>query len=69
MFSQQFLYTQNVVLENIFIHNFDYLCMVGSITIHVGRCYCLVISNTLVFVADVIALADVIVMFVCYFSY
>ena len=37
--------------------------MVGSITIHVDRCYCLVISNTLVFVADVIALADVIAIF------
>ena len=37
--------------------------MVDSIAIHVGRCYCLVISYTLVFVADVIALKDVIAMF------
>ena len=48
---------------------FDYLCMFGSITIHVGRCYCLVISNTLVFVADVIALADFIAMFLCVVSF
>ena len=50
------------VWENIFIYNFDYLCMVGGIAIHVGRCCCLVILHTLVFVADVIALADVIAM-------
>ena len=66
VFPAIFIHTK-CVWENIFIYNFDYLCMVGSITIHVGRCYCLVISNTLVFVADVIALADVIAMFVCYF--
>ena len=62
VFPAIFLHTK-CVRENIFIYNFDYLCMVGSITIHVGRCYCLVISNTLVFVAVVIALADVIAIF------
>ena len=62
VFPAIFLHTK-CVWENIFIYNFDYLCMVGSITIHVGRCYWLVISNTLVFVVDVIALADVIAMF------
>ena len=68
VFPAIFIHTK-CVWENIFIYNFNYLCMVGSITIHVGRCYCLVISNTLVFVADVIALADVIAMFVCCFFY
>ena len=61
VFSAIFLHTK-CVQENIFFYNFDYLCMVGSITIHVGRCYCLVLPNTLS-VADVIALADVIAMF------
>ena len=51
------------VQENIFLYNFEYLCMVGIITIHVGRCYCHVLPNTLCFVADVTALADVIAMF------
>ena len=37
--------------------------MDGIITKHVGRCYCLILTNTLWFVADVIALADVIAMF------
>ena len=64
VFSATFIHTK-CVWENIFIYNFDYLCMISSIIIHVGRCYCLVISYTLVFVADVIALADVIAMFVC----
>ena len=62
VFPAIFIHTK-CVWENIFIYNFDYLCMVGSIAIHVGRCYCLVISHTLVFVADVIALTDVIAMF------
>ena len=43
--------------------------MIGSITIHVGRCYCLIISYTLVFVADVIVLADVIAIFLCVVSF
>ena len=62
VFPAIFIHTK-CVSENIFIYNFDYLCMVDSIAIHVGRCYCLVISNTLVFMAEVIA------MFVCCFFY
>ena len=61
VFQAIFIHTK-CVWENIFIYNYDYLCMDGSITIHVGRCCCLVISHTLVFVADVIALADVTAM-------
>ena len=49
--------------ENVFLYNFQYLCMVGIITIHVGRCYCLILNKHALFVADVIALADVIAMF------
>ena len=41
--------------------------MVGIITIHVGRCYCLIYQTH--FVADVIALADVIAMFLCVVSF
>ena len=37
--------------------------MVGVITIHVGRSYCLEDVNTLTIVADVTALADVFAMF------
>ena len=48
---------------NVFLYNFQYLCMVGIITIHVGRCYCLILTNTLCLWPDVIALADVIAMF------
>ena len=62
VFPASFLHT-NCVQENIFLYNFEYLCMVGSITIHVGRCYCNILPNTLCFVADVIASADVIAMF------
>ena len=47
-------------MGNVIIHDFDFSCMVGSISILVGRCYCLVVTYTLVFVADVIALVDVI---------
>ena len=43
--------------------------MVGVITIHVGRFYCLKDVNTLDIVADVIALADVIAMFYVLFLY
>ena len=43
--------------------------MVGVITIHVGRSYCLEDVNTLNIVADVIALADVIAMFYVLFLY
>ena len=35
------------VWENVFLYNFQYLYMVGVITIHVGRCYCLNFINTL----------------------
>ena len=62
VFPAIFLHTK-CVLENIFLYNFEYLCMVGSITIHVGRCYCHILPSTLCFVANVIALADVIAMF------
>ena len=57
------------VWENVFLYNFQYLCMVGVITIHVGRFYCLEDVNTLNIVADVIALADVIAMFYVLFLY
>ena len=57
------------VWENVFLNNFKYLCMVGVITIHVGRCYCLGHGNTHNIVADVIALADVIAMFYMLFHY
>ena len=43
------------VWENVFLYNFQYLCMVGVITIHVGRSYCLEDMNTLNIVTDVIA--------------
>ena len=43
--------------------------MAGVTTIHVGRSYCLEYVNTLYIVADVIALADVIVMFYVLFLY
>ena len=46
--------------ENVFLYDFQYLCMVGVITIHAGRSYCFEDVNTLNIVADVIALADVI---------
>ena len=59
VFPAIFLHTK-CVWENIFLYNFEYFCMVGSITIHAGRCYCHILPNTLCFVADVIALADVI---------
>ena len=62
VFPAIFLHTK-CMWENVCLYNFEYLCMVGSITIHVGRCYCLVLPNTLCFVADVIDLADVIAMF------
>ena len=62
VFPAIFLHTK-CVWENIFLYNFEYLCKVDSITIHVGRCYCHILPNTLCFVADVIALADVIAMF------
>ena len=55
--------------ENVFLYNFQYLCMVGVITIHVGRSICLEDVNTLNIVADVIALADVISMFYVLFLY
>ena len=41
--------------------------MVGVITIHAGRSYCLEDMNTLNIVVDVIALADVIAMCMCCF--
>ena len=56
-------------MGNVFLYNFQYLCMVGVITIHVGRFYCLEDVNTLNIVADVIALADVIAMFYMLFLY
>ena len=62
VFPAIFLHTK-CVWEDIFFYNFEYLCMVSSITIHVGRCYCLVLPNMLCLVTDVIALADVIAMF------
>ena len=43
--------------------------MVGVITIHVGRFYCLKDVNTLDIVADVIALADVIAIIYVLFLY
>ena len=43
--------------------------MVGVITIHVDRFYCLKDVNTLNIVADVIALSDVIAMFYMLFLY
>ena len=43
--------------------------MVGVITIHVGRSYCLEDVNTLNIVVDVIALADVIAMLYVLFLY
>ena len=43
--------------------------MVGVITMHVARFYCLEDLNTLTIVADVIALADVIAMFYVLFLY
>ena len=55
VFPAIFLHTK-WVRENIFLYNFEYLCMVGSITIHVGRCYWHILPNTLCFVADVIAM-------------
>ena len=57
------------VWENVFLYNFQYLCMAGVTTIHVGRSYCLEYVNTLYIVADVIALADVIAMFYVLFLY
>ena len=45
------------------------LCMVGVITICVGRFYCLGDVNTLNIAADVIALTDVIAMFYMLFLY
>ena len=57
------------VWENVFLYNFQYLCMVGVITIHLGRSYCLKDVNTLNIVADVTALADVIAMFYVLFLY
>ena len=68
VFPAIFLHTK-CVWENIFLYNFECLCMVGSITIHVGRCYCHILPNTLCFVADVIALADIIAMFCVLFLY
>ena len=55
------------VWENVFLYNFQYLCIVGVITIHVGRCSCLNFINIFI-VADVIALADVIAIF-CVISF
>ena len=43
--------------------------MVGVITIHVGRSYCLEDVNILNIVVDVIALADVITMLYVLFLY
>ena len=43
-------------MGNVFLYNFQYSCMVGVITIHVGRFYCLEDVNTLDIVADVICL-------------
>ena len=40
VFPATFELTQGV-WENVFLYNFQCLCMVGVITIHVGRCYCL----------------------------
>ena len=57
------------VWENAFLYNFQYLCMVGVIIIHVGRFYCLEDVNTFNIVADVIALADVIAMFYMLYLY
>ena len=37
--SQQLFYTQNVCGKMFFSIIFQYLCMVGIITIHVGRCF------------------------------
>ena len=56
-------------MGNVFLYNFQYLCMVGVITIHVGKSHCLEDMNTRNIVADVIALADVIAMFYVLFLY
>ena len=64
-----FLNTHKVCGKMFFFIIFQYLCMVGVITIHVGRSYCLEDVNTLNIVADVIALADVIAMFYVLFLY
>ena len=56
-------------MGNVFLYNFQYLCMVGVITTHVGRIYCLEDVNTLNIVADVITLADVTAMFYMLFLY
>ena len=63
VFPAIFLHTK-CVWENIFLYNIEYLCMVGIITIHVGRCYCLILPNTLCFVADVIAMLCVLFSYI-----
>ena len=64
-----FLHTK-CVWENIFIYNFDYLCMVGSITIHVGRYYCLVIFKHTCFLWQMLLPWHMLLpYFVCCFFY
>ena len=69
VFPAIFGHTQGV-WESVFPYNFQCLCMVGVITIHVGKYYCLAlfIKHTSI-VADVIALADVVAIFCVLFLY
>ena len=68
VFPANFLHTK-CVWENIFLYNFQYLCMVGIITIHVGRCYCLILPNTLCFWQMLLPWQMLLQCFVCCFFY
>ena len=57
------------VWENVFLYNFQYLCMVGVITIHVGRFYCLEFVNTLTLWQMLLPWQRLLPCFVCDFFY
>ena len=67
-FPSNFFKTQNVGGKS-FLYNFQYLCMVGIITIHVGRCYCLTLTNTLCLWQMILPWQMLLPCFVCCFFY
>ena len=57
------------VWENVFLYNFQYLCMVDVITIHVGRFYCLEFVNILTLWQMLLPSQMLLPCFVCDFFY
>ena len=68
VFPAIFLHTK-CVWANIFLYNFEYLCMVGSITIHVGRCYCHILPTHFALWQMLLPWQMLLLCFVCCFFY